>query len=297
MDIYLNDQRLDATMEGETTLEEVVPSIEAWLGSSGLCITGLAVEGQDIPIGQEAAWHSRALEGIDRLDVTIQHVDEVRLENLITVAEYLELLDDALGNADEALLSDLQGGIAAMGESIRILPGAAEAEADMGRLTQLFSDATPAAVAALPAARRQEAREAVRRTRQSLLDALPIAAESSLSFSRICEDLRSSSEGVSQVALLLQTGQDQEAMGSIVRFSEVSQSMIRIFSRLDLGETRIGGKPPDEFFADLNVMLSDILKAFDARDSVLIGDLLEYEIVPRVHALLATVESMKPGPQ
>jgi hypothetical protein len=75
-----------------------------------------------------------------------------------------------------------------------------------------------------------------------------------------------------------------------VRFSEVSQSMIRVVSRLGLGEALIDSKPMDEFFAEFNTMLAEVLGAFDARDSVLIGDLLEYEIVPRVLTLLAVVE-------
>jgi hypothetical protein len=37
--------------------------------------------------------------------------------------------------------------------------------------------------------------------------------------------------------------------------------------------------------SELNPVLRDLVAAFDARDSVLIGDLLEYEIAPRMERI------------
>ena len=58
---------------------------------------------------------------------------------------------------------------------------------------------------------------------------------------------------------------------------------------------RIDGKTCEEFYTELNGLLNDVLAAFDARDSVLIGDLFEYEIAPRVEALLRTADGMAPA--
>ncbi len=117
-------------------------------------------------------------------------------------------------------------------------------------------------------------------------------------FPRIRKDLRASARQIADVAVHLQTGHDREAMEAIIRFSEVSQSMLRIFSHIASQEEyqtlRIDGQTCEEFYTEFNALLNDVLTAFDARDSVLIGDLFEYEIAPRVEALLRTAEGMAP---
>ncbi len=122
MDIFLNDQKLDATMEGETTLREVVDALEQWLGTSGLCITGLTVPDRDIAYGEPEGWEGLDLSRLTRLDVAVRHVDEARLENLVTVSKYLELLGDAL-DTQTPVVSDLADGFSAMVESVRSIIG------------------------------------------------------------------------------------------------------------------------------------------------------------------------------
>jgi len=39
-------------------------------------------------------------------------------------------------------------------------------------------------------------------------------------------------------------------------------------------------------------VLSELLEAFDARDSVLIGDLMEYEIAPRLERLRSILQEL-----
>ncbi len=95
-------------------------------------------------------------------------------------------------------------------------------------------------------------------------------------------------EEIGEVAVLLQTGKDRQAMETIIRFSELFQCLVRIFSSLKLtakNHSRIGGKSFDTFFTELNLMLEELLEAFNHQDSVLIGDLLEYEIAPRLEEL------------
>ena len=40
-----------------------------------------------------------------------------------------------------------------------------------------------------------------------------------------------------------------------------------------------------DFYQELNGILTELLEAFDAKDSVLIGDLMEYEVAPRLEQL------------
>ena len=47
----------------------------------------------------------------------------------------------------------------------------------------------------------------------------------------------------------------------------------------------MGGRGLQDFYRDLNRILTELLEAFHANDSVLIGDLMEYEIAPRLEQL------------
>jgi len=76
-------------------------------------------------------------------------------------------------------------------------------------------------------------------------------------------------------------------MEAVVRFSELSQRLLRhLRSR---GVPAVGGRESREFFTDLNRVLGELLSAFQAHDTVLIGDLLEYEIAPRLRQLQAVL--------
>jgi hypothetical protein len=87
--------------------------------------------------------------------------------------------------------------------------------------------------------------------------------------------------------VLLATGRDRQAMEAVVRFSELCQRLLALLG--SLGVPAVGGREPAEFFAGLNGVLQELIAAFQARDTVLIGDLLEYEIAPRLRQLKAVL--------
>ena len=47
----------------------------------------------------------------------------------------------------------------------------------------------------------------------------------------------------------------------------------------------ISGKDYNVFYSELNKVLKELLEAFKLKDSVLIGDLMEYEMAPRLEEL------------
>ena len=51
-------------------------------------------------------------------------------------------------------------------------------------------------------------------------------------------------------------------------------------------DVRIDGKDLRAFYNELNGFLREVTTAFEEVDSVLIGDLLEYEVGPRIDALV-----------
>jgi hypothetical protein len=96
-------------------------------------------------------------------------------------------------------------------------------------------------------------------------------------------------EEIGEISILLQTGKDRKAMDTIVRFSELSQSLVRLVASVfpNRGDTNL-----QVFYQELNGILSELLEAFEAKDSVLIGDLMEYEIAPRLKQLRSILKEL-----
>ncbi len=112
----------------------------------------------------------------------------------------------------------------------------------------------------------------------------PVAAMRSAS--RLYEAER---QNLADVSVRLQTGKDAEAMRSILLFVEIFHKANRILPELvrsgaDTANLRIDGKPVPEFYESFNDVLRQLMQAFEAKDAVMIGDLAEYEIVPRMNA-------------
>ena len=100
-------------------------------------------------------------------------------------------------------------------------------------------------------------------------------------------------ERLTEIAVLLQTGDDKTAMTLLIEFTDATQSLIRSIIRFNEAliktnedQKLINDLSPSEFFSGLYKFLHQIENAFDQKDSILIGDLLEYEIAPRMHHLL-----------
>lgn len=110
--------------------------------------------------------------------------------------------------------------------------------------------------------------------------------------------LRSLVPGLNNVSVLLQTGRDREAMDTVIRFTEESQTLLRLLSglqstgKLDPAAAVIGETTVEQFFPDLNRVLTELIEAFEVKDSVLIGDLLEYEVTPRLEGLERLTEAL-----
>ena len=84
-------------------------------------------------------------------------------------------------------------------------------------------------------------------------------------------------------------------MQTVLKFIEVSQKMIRLYpvlkstSDFDMQRKLNTGETLEQFYADFNAILLELQKAFHASDSILIGDLLEYEISPRIENLTTLI--------
>ena len=74
-----------------------------------------------------------------------------------------------------------------------------------------------------------------------------------------------------EVSLMLQTGKDREAMDIIIRFSELFQKLLRIYTNIPKEHTASHEKELKSFIMEMSGILKELADAFGSEDSVLMG--------------------------
>ncbi len=103
---------------------------------------------------------------------------------------------------------------------------------------------------------------------------------------------------LSEIPVLLQTGEDGQVMEIIHAFARDFESLCQSIPLLNSISTRdtsallVEGIPLDQYPSELTPLLGELIEAIKSNDTVLMGDISEYELAPKVEVLasvLATV--------
>jgi hypothetical protein len=292
--IQINGERIDFALEGEKTLGEVVRGLQAWMDGRQLVLTSLSLDEQELLDRPEASWQGIPVREVGTLCLGVKQATEVGCANLETAGEYLDLMQQALQERDAGLLEQLLRDFPLLTESLSRNPAFPEAAGDL--LARLDRQVRGRPAGELLGGQLQETGAILGDLRRSVGDLLLEAQDPPAALRRAAGELERTIRELGEVSLLLQTGKDRQAMESIVRFSDLFRRLIRIFSRLqergqmDLERLEVEGKDLKAFTTELNGILRELVQAFQNQDSVLLGDLLEYEVAPRLDGLRRFVE-------
>lgn len=289
MDIRINDQNLDFTIEKNETLGDVVKDIEAWLDGSDLVLYSVKHEDQNLLSQPYEQWAKTPHSEVGTLNVMVKHTRELTVLNLQTILEYLDLLKQAAAAGKGELLGELFSGFPALVESVR--KHFPNPDATLQALVALFLHADVEEVLGWPKEKMQQAAKLIDLVSGNVSFRLQELQDPRAALETLSGDLKICIEEISEISILLQTGKDRQAMDTMVRFSELSQSLVRLVASVLTNSTdpekqvTVGGMGLQDFYRDLNRILAELLEAFHANDSVLIGDLMEYEVAPRLEQL------------
>ena len=122
-----------------------------------------------------------------------------------------------------------------------------------------------------------------------ILERIREAAEPESEIHKVSRSLNTLVPEISNVSILLQSGKDKQAMGILMSFMDAMDKLLRLIPFIKRRNPEIfseeGGELTD-IIKDLNSFLNEIAEAFSVQDTVLIGDLLEYEVAPRISLFL-----------
>jgi hypothetical protein len=287
VEIQINNQNLDFTIEHDETLGQVVKDIETWLEGSDLVLYSVKHDNRELLAMPYEQWGPTPHSQVGTLDVTVKHAHELAALNLQTILEYLDMLKQSIAASNRDRLEELLPGYSALIESLQKHFPASQPL--LQALVTLFEKSQAKQVLAWPEEKRQQALKLIDLISARVSFRLQELQDPKAALKTLSGALAVCIEDVSEISILLQTGKDRQAMDTIVRFSELSQSLVRLVASIFPDNSN---EDLETFYVELNGVLSELLEAFDAKDSVLIGDLMEYEIAPRLERLRKLLQEL-----
>jgi molybdopterin converting factor small subunit len=267
MTITINGDNINYTLEEEKTAGDIFNGLSSWLENSGMLIGRLEINSEYRPLDNQD-WKSILIENIEDLSIEALSFRAGRMRQLETARDYFTLLETAVRNDDRESLKELQDGF---NDLKKILPHLLEEgphptilphlDETLGRGFSHPDEATAMEAVRMAAILENRWKEAADPETEALSAATALAEMA---------------DNLDHVAVQLQTGQDKTAMETIIRLAELLQTFMRA-----LGWSE-GGSEIERITNNMNEILSELEEALKAGDTVLIGDLLEYEIKPRL---------------
>lgn len=272
MKITLDGQLLNYTLEGEQNLYQVLSSIAQWLSTQKAEITHLVLNGKSIDHWDRNKFENIPIGEIEQLDIVTITESEQEYNELEILLQYFQLLKRALeGRQKDSLMEILK-------EYPHVQPSLEH------HLRSVFLSAGSARFPIeRPPSNEGEWKKAEQFVQNtiSLLEAHLYEITHPYEACEALIPLLDQTKGeIEHTSVLLQTGRDREAVRNVLSFIEILSKTLRILSRLHPSDPQV-----QEVHKSLSQPLKELNEAFLHRDSVLIGDLLEYEIAPKLEEL------------
>jgi hypothetical protein len=274
MNIYINEKPADISLDTEKNIGEVISGIEQWLSSSGSRIRKISLDNKDIPVEALGDTFGISVNDIRKLDVFVDPWREF-------AAEALENLYEACKLYDKAAFDERKKTFAEWEES----PSARFLLSDIPDIYYL--------------AKRTLSGEGI-----STGDFAALIEERLRELANPVEELDKSTAGIElitgrleELPLDMQTGKDQRAAETIQLFSKMGEKLFRIFfifksEGLSPEDFTIDGLSAKIFVEDFISTLKELSSAYETKDTVLVGDIAEYELAPRLMKLFSAMKTI-----
>ncbi|MFA7565700.1 MAG: hypothetical protein WCY01_01640 [Alkalispirochaeta sp.] len=286
MNIRINGVEIDFQLEDESTAGDVFSGISRWLRESGHRVESVSLNGTAIHDldDLDGSWRKQSVTDVKDLDILAESVMERRVNDFETIIHYTELLrrvmDEGTSEQREAVLEELP----------HILEGIRRNAPD---LAGLLDEPIQGGSHGDPEIREKIARRAgdmatlLEQRQRELLDPEHEMGSTIAALDVLLPTFE-------EIPGELQDGNRKKALETVSRFSELVARELRILPVLlvmkpDLQNELVDGVSLNEAIESLNGLFREMEGAFTNNDFVLIGDLLEYEMLPRFTELHSTV--------
>jgi hypothetical protein len=278
MDITINGDSADIIPEKERTLGEFLGGIENWLSGSRHILSGLQVDGAVIGVNTMADAFRWELKNIKTIALKTSTRSELLAEALCAARETLKTY--------ETVSFDEQGRLREPWEKSPAGMFLSEEAPDIyeGMVKTLRGEGLPP------------------QTLDGLMD------ERLRELIAPQHELANMEGGITAVAgrledlpLDIQTGKDLQAAQTVALFSGITEKLFRLLFLLNqegilTEDLTVEDLSVQAFIAEFTAALRELLAAYEVKDVVLVGDLAEYELAPRLLKLYSAMRSFAEEP-
>jgi len=270
MEIIINGQAADISLENEKNVGEIMAGLEQWLASAGQRLSGLSINNTPVPSSSFEEIFKKDAASVNMLEIKTTSLAELFLESLLNLQADTEEFENLKFNEKQEFLKIWKERPQAM-FSLEQMP-------DIYNIfVNLFSgsDINIKFVSSIIEERLREVKEPV----EELINLKPLLDE-------ICKNLVN-------LALDIQTGKDAQAAKTIQVFSGLSEKILRTVQQLDI-QGALSQKAEEKealsgIINEFGKIIKELLEAYERHDTVLVGDMAEYEAAPKLQEFYSVI--------
>ncbi|GHT63117.1 hypothetical protein FACS1894110_00190 [Spirochaetia bacterium] len=264
MTICINGKKADIILEKEKTIGDVLAGLDDWLRGSGYCLSGLETDGERADILSMDSFFEMELTGIEKLNIITSSWTGLAAEALL----------DLLQNIGDYEMADFE-------ERSRF-KNAWETQAASHFLQEQIPDIYGLAEKTFSGLGMPSTE--LRKILEERLWELENPRREINNSGHLIKGIAARLE---ELPLDIQTGKDGRAAETVRIFSEIAEKLFRLFNLLKIegfnAETlTVDDIPIYTYIEEFGSALKELLAAYESRDAVLVGDLAEYELAPRL---------------
>jgi hypothetical protein len=268
MEIRINGQKADITTDTEKSVGEVMAGLEEWLANSRHRLSGFAIDGCNVSCegsSMEEAF-SRDIGVVNTLDIYTNSLAELAGMSLLRIRADIEEYE----NLDYEKRREF---CSLWNQSPQAL-FAAEQMPDIFTMScNMFQDGGINA----------------RILRAIIEERLREVENPAAEFESLRTHVSETCARLVDLPLDIQTGKDGRAAQTIQSFSGVTEKIFRIFK---LFTNPASERSIVNLIGEFNASARELSDAYERHDTVLVGDLAEYEMAPRLQELFATIANI-----
>ncbi|MBL4889646.1 MAG: hypothetical protein JKX97_06465 [Candidatus Lindowbacteria bacterium] len=326
MEIYLNGQPLDFEIEGESNLRDIIDSVSKWLYERGAVLISVRNGGHAIDFADDGVVGKIDLAKIEILEMESQNARLLVIETISELGQYLDRVarlapqigeDDISDESVNQLLEGIEWSVDVLlrvEEILQLKYSEIEIEdeklhkrllrlGDMrDHIEEAFNSKNQIALRLLMKESMAPLADSVVRALPKILDAAKLGKvvdDQLEELDEVLEAIKSLPENLERIAVKISIGDSSKGMEE---FADAIGSLERAFSLIDFCRRHMAisndvfiveERSFDERSAALSGVLDELIQAFERKDKVLIGDLIEYEIAPETEALAKVIQQIK----
>jgi len=279
MEIKINDKTLDVSLDNENNIGDVLTGLERWLSDAGHRISELSIDGEMINASMIEGIFKKEIKNIKCMEIRTNIVSDLTAASLLNLLEDIKEFESLNFEEKSKYYEKWKTGATAgfiYAELPELYAFCFNAFSNGEIQTQTLKSVT------------EEIQREVIEPARELANLEPVLNE-------ICERLIN-------LPLDIQTGKDSVAAQTMQIFAAITEKVIRIFRQLDTQGYFINEEENEskehmekrkenllEKISLFSNILKELLSAYEKNDSVLVGDLTEYEASPKLKELYAAI--------